>query len=50
MSLPEEYTQLFNTVTDTIKALEKLTYELRLAQLNAEEKILAKEEHSEAER
>ena len=42
MALPEEYTKLFNTVTDTIETLEKLIYELRLAQINAEEKVIAK--------
>lgn len=43
MPLTEEYTQLFNTVTDTITTLEKLIYELRLAQMNAEEKYLSEE-------
>ena len=43
MALPEEYTQLFNAVTDTITTLEKLIYELRLVQVNAEEKFIARE-------
>lgn len=49
MALPEEYTQLFNTVTDTITALEKLVYELRLVQMNVEEKYLSNEEQNEME-
>lgn len=49
MQLSEEYTQLFNAVTDTITTLEKLIYELRLAQINVEEKILAMEEKNETE-
>lgn len=43
----EEYTKLFNAVSDTIIALEKLTHELRVVQLDVEEKILSKEEPSQ---
>lgn len=47
MEFTEEYTKLFNAVSDTIIALEKLTYELRVVQLDVEEKILSKEEPSQ---
>ena len=47
MEFTEEYTKLFNAVSDTIIALEKLTHELRVVQLDVEEKILSKEEPSQ---
>lgn len=49
MALPEEYTKLFNAITDTITALEKLVYELRLVQVNAEETYISREEEKELE-
>lgn len=48
---PKEYSTLFNTVTDTISALDELLYKLRWAQINAEELyIRAMEENDPGQR
>ena len=44
MELPGEYTTLFNAITDAIEALEKLVYELKLAQNRAEDQVIRREE------
>lgn len=47
--LPNEYTFLFNTITETEEALDRLRTELMHAQRHAEELFIAREaEHTEA--
>ena len=40
--MPEEYTLLFNTITDVLEALENLSNKLKQAQQDAEELYISK--------
>lgn len=49
MPLPEEYTRLFNTISDAVDVLDKLSYELRMAQMVAEELYISREDEDDEE-